>query len=493
MRSLTLVLFVLVAIVVTPALVGAEELRKPSKEMGVFRKISRSMSAEDKKAYATDYIAKWKASGNKTSALSRYSLAQFQQIAEQYKDAMDGFRATRNNADPKFKDRYRDYGATGQAGLLLLPAVQEMLGQAGVDKVAAELETYAKKMLSDPSRLKSRHSVLTVLARLNTQAGRYANAHTLRMQIIKEDPKKVSSQLMPVVRNLLASAYKMDSYDAMRAKAKAALDVMAGHHGKALDQAKSKMGMMIGRLKSTQPDSLDENDRLKVTDRAEMDKAERAVYGAIKAYENGQKLMALIKGADKAMAKLGKPAEAWTLEHAFGDVQDLEGLKGKVVILDFWATWPDDCNFPVMRDLHKEFGEKGLAIVGVTASAKVCYENRYDFDADMLSKARPGRKFYAARLASEMDPANESQAIFEDAQYREREIAAIEAFIGNHELKWPNVMIEKEEPFAKYAVEGWPSLVVIDKQGRLRYVRSGELRRGSAAPFKKIIAEILSE
>ena len=224
MRSLALVLLVIVAIVVAPALGTAEEIRKPSKERGLFRKSSRNMSDEEKKAYAIDYIAKWKASGQKTSAVSRYALAQFQQIAEQYKDAMDGFRATRTSTDAKMKDKTRDYGATGQAGLLLLPAVQEMLGQAGVDKVATELEAYAEKMLSDPSRLKSRHSVLTVLARLHTQAGRYDNSHKMRMQIIKEDPKKVSSQLMPVMRNLLASAYKMDSYDGMRTKAKAALD-----------------------------------------------------------------------------------------------------------------------------------------------------------------------------------------------------------------------------------------------------------------------------
>ncbi|MDJ0521182.1 MAG: TlpA disulfide reductase family protein [Planctomycetota bacterium] len=494
MRSLSLVLLVAAALLLPASLLSAEDVLKPSKQMGLFRKQSRNMSAEEKKQYAIDYIAKWKASGQKTSAISRYALAQFQQLAEEWSDARTGFRVTWKNAE--LKSRTRDYGATAEAGLLLFPEVQAQMGQEALDKAATELQAYAKDMLSDPSRAKSRGKLLTVLARLHTEAGRYGKAHTLRMQVIKEDPKSIASQLMPVVRNLLASAHTMDGYDAMRKKAKSALDVMAGHHEKAVMQAESKREMMVGRLKATDPEAVDENGNLTTQDRSEMNKAERSVYGAIKAHENALKLMGLIKGADKAMAKLGKPAEAWTLEHAFGDVQDLAGLKGKVVLLDFWATWPDDCNFPVMRDFHKSFADKGLVIVGVTASAKVCYEHRYDFDEDLKSKHRGGRKFYAARLATETDLPDDSQAIFEEKQYREREVQAIEAFIGNHDLKWPNVMIEKEEPFAKFAVEGWPSLVVIDKQGRLRYVRSGKLARssaGSVAAFKKILEAILAE
>lgn len=496
MRSFSLVLFVALAVLVAPALLTAEEIRKPSKEMGIFKKQARSMSADEKKAYALDYIAKWEASGQKTSAISRYALAQFQQFAEQYDKALMGFRATRLSTYEKMKDSTRDYGAVAEAALLLFPAVQAQLGQAGIDKAGAELAAHAQKMLSDPSRSKSRGKLLTVLARLDTEAGRYDAAHNKRMQIIKEDPKQITSQLKPVMRNLLASAHTMDGYAAAAKKAAAAAKVMGGHASAAADQAAAKKGMMLDRLKASQPDSLDENGELKKTERADMDKAERSVYGAVKAHENTLKLMELIKNSDKPFALLGKPAPEWTLEHAFGDVSELGALKGKVVILDFWSTWPDDCNFPVMRDFHKAFAEKGLVVVGVTATAKVCYEKRFDFDEDMKSKARPGRKFYAARLATDMDPENEGQAIFGETKYRERETGALVEFIKNHELPWPHVMIEKEEPFAKYAVEGWPSLVVIDKQGRLRYVRSGELARGnkgSVAAFKKIVEALLAE
>ncbi len=71
--------------------------------------------------------------------------------------------------------------------------------------------------------------------------------------------------------------------------------------------------------------------------------------------------------AEPVSPLVGKPAEDFTLSDLSGRKQRLSALKGKVVLLDFWATWCGPCRreLPTIVKLHKELAPKGLAVVAV--------------------------------------------------------------------------------------------------------------------------------
>lgn len=51
-----------------------------------------------------------------------------------------------------------------------------------------------------------------------------------------------------------------------------------------------------------------------------------------------------------------------------GEVLKLSDYQGKIIILDFWATWCPPCRkgIPDLVELKNEFGEKGVEIIGIS-------------------------------------------------------------------------------------------------------------------------------
>ena len=73
-------------------------------------------------------------------------------------------------------------------------------------------------------------------------------------------------------------------------------------------------------------------------------------------------------------------------------VLQLEKLQGKVVYLDFWASWCKPCkkSFPWMNDVKKKYAEQGLEVVAVSLDVK-----REDADA-FISKLNTEINFIIA-------------------------------------------------------------------------------------------------
>lgn len=63
-----------------------------------------------------------------------------------------------------------------------------------------------------------------------------------------------------------------------------------------------------------------------------------------------------------------KPAPEFALKDASGKTVTLKKYRGKVILLDFWATWCTGCKqeIPWFSEFQKTYARQGLAVVGVS-------------------------------------------------------------------------------------------------------------------------------
>ena len=136
------------------------------------------------------------------------------------------------------------------------------------------------------------------------------------------------------------------------------------------------------------------------------------------------------------------PNCSWALQGG-QQASDLRQYHGKVLYVDFWASWCAPCvlSFPFMNDLQGAFGDQGLQVVGV----------------DMDEKPDDAQRFLAEH------PARFSIATGTNAQCAK-----------------------------KFGVAAMPSSYLIDRNGTVRFVHKG-FREGDAGELRAQVQQLLAE
>lgn len=89
-----------------------------------------------------------------------------------------------------------------------------------------------------------------------------------------------------------------------------------------------------------------------------------------KATQYGRMIKERISRMEKTIG--GAKAPDFTLNDLNGNPITMSAIKGKIKIIDFWASWCGPCrlNNPALKKLYDEFHDKGLEIVGVSLDTK---------------------------------------------------------------------------------------------------------------------------
>jgi peroxiredoxin len=153
----------------------------------------------------------------------------------------------------------------------------------------------------------------------------------------------------------------------------------------------------------------------------------------------------IVFGPDRLYAapRSGQAAPNFKVSTTSGQQVSLESYRGRVLVLDFFATWCKPCraSIPHLVEMNRKYGQQGLNVLGMSAD--------------------------------------------EDGE------RAVKAFAEKNRMTYP-IALAGESTLVDYGVRSVPVMFVIDKKGRVAEVFRGftdEVARSSEQLIKKLLAE----
>lgn len=152
-------------------------------------------------------------------------------------------------------------------------------------------------------------------------------------------------------------------------------------------------------------------------------------------------LVLLFAAIPAGAAEIGKPLpdlKGFALEGS------VPAARGKVLLLDFWASWCGPCrkSFPVLEELHQRYKARGLIVLGVSVD--------------------------------------------EDA-------AAMKRFLQKNAVSFPSVRDQAHKLVGAMKISTMPTSVLVDRSGAIRFVNAGFKGAETEALYRKQIEQLLSD